>query len=259
MISGTPADTPVEPVVPEGKLALNSLFVPAYTRKTSDIVMSRKDVERFTMQDIKKIVRRVERIEEFATLTADEQSVINFEVRDAATGLTRFKTGYIVERFVNPLVIADTTNAEFRAGLDRNQLSAPLEVQSCNLIMLSNSSHYTMRNAFVTLPYTQTPFAQQNLSSRVTNLNPFLTIKWEGLLSVFPSTDNWVEIQNASGIFRNIVENVVITRWQLPNGTVTATRVNAPVTVSNTAWVTPAPAPIPAALPPSPPPIVRSI
>ena len=179
------------------------------------------------------------------------QSILNFEVKDAATGLSRFKTGFIVEKFDQPLTLADVTNSDFSAGLDENQLGAPLEVQSCDLVLLNNSSHYRLKNQFISLPFTEETFASQTMSSRVTNLNPFSVIRWEGVLNVFPNVDNWVEIQNSPTIFRDVVEQVVIQRW-IPanlNESRFFTRVNAPVVVSQTTWPTGT-----AALPASPPP-----
>ena len=261
VIRGEPADNPRAPEAPEGRFILNTVFVPPYTRRAADVVLSRQDVERFTMQDIKRIVRRVERVEEFATLTADEQSILNFEVKDAVTGLPRFRTGFIVERFDRPLTLADVTNPDFAAGLDENQLGAPLEVQSCELVLLNNSSHYRLRNQFITLPFTEVAFASQMMSSRVTNLNPFLVIRWEGVLNVFPTVDNWVEVQNNPAIFRDVTEQIIIQRW-IPANLVAArffTRVSDPVIISQTTWpegTTELPPPPPAAVPPGPLPLM---
>ncbi len=260
VIRGEPADNPRAPEAPVGRFILNTLFIPPYTKRAADVVLSRQAVERFTMQDIERIVRRVERIEEFATLTADEQSILNFEVKDAVTGLPRFRTGFVVERFDRPLTLADVTNPDFAAGLDENRLGASLEVQSCELVLLNNSSHYRLRNQFITLPFTEVPFASQRMSSRVTNLNPFLVIRWEGVLNVFPSVDNWVEVQNNPTIFRDVTEQVIIQRW-IPAGNPAAsfTRINNPVIVSQTTWppgTTALPPPQPAAIPPGPLPLI---
>ena len=166
----------------------------------------------------------------------------------------------MVERFDRPLTLADVTNPDFAAGLDENQLGPSLEVQSCELILLNNSSHYRLRNQFITLPFTEVPFASQRMSSRVTNLNPFLVIRWEGVLNVFPTVDNWVEVQNSPTIFRDVTEQVIIQRW-IPAGNPAAsfTRINNPVIVSQTTWppgTTALPPPPPAAIPPGPLPLI---
>jgi hypothetical protein len=60
------------------------------------------------------------------------------------------------------------------------------------------------------LPYTETAFASQTLSSRTTNLNPFLMISWDGLLSCVPESDDWTEIRDLATVFEETTEDVEI-------------------------------------------------
>lgn len=231
IISGVPGESPKVPDAPIGQFVLNQFFIPPYTPYVTSIISKRMDVERFTMNDIKGIVNRVGRVEDFATLTASELSVTGVNIIDAATGLDRYKTGYLVENFTSPLSIARTTAGDYAASFVGTTLQPSIEDLSCQLFLLNSSSGIVNKGGYLMLPYTETVFAKQGLSSRVTNINPFITISWNGLVQVVPSVDDWVEINELPTIYESRTEEVII---------------NVPVPA-------PSPAPTPRT-PPSPPP-----
>jgi len=55
--------------------------------------------KRFTMSDIAGVEARIDRLEEVIALSILEQSALNMNVRDAVTGLNRFKNGIVVDGF----------------------------------------------------------------------------------------------------------------------------------------------------------------
>lgn len=213
VISGIPAEQPSIPTVPDGQYVLNQIYVPPYTPIITSITLKRMDVERFTMNDIKKIVNRVGRVEDFATLTAAELSVTGVNIIDAATGLDRYKTGYLVENFTSPLSIARTTSGDYAACFVGASLHPSMEELSCDLTLLNTSSGYTTSNGYLMLPYTEVVFAKQGLSSRVTNINPFIVISWNGILGVEPSVDNWVVINELPTIYESTTETVTVNNY----------------------------------------------
>ena len=213
VISGIPSETPTAPNVPTSQFAVNMIYVPAYTKTAADVSMRRLSVERFTMNDIKAISNRVTRVEDFATLTAAELSVTSKEVLDAATGLNKFKTGYLVEDFSNPLTIARSTSGDYAAMFVGTELHARMESLDCVLDILGTSTGFVDMNGVLMLPFTEEVFAQQTLSSRVTNLNPFLVIRWDGVLSVNPPSDSWVDVTELPTIFESLTENVIVNEY----------------------------------------------
>ena len=213
-ISGIPSEEPRAPNVPKNQFPLNIFYIPAYTKSYIDVVTERLSVERYTMRDIHNVTKRIDRVEEFATLTAEEQVTIDYEIVDAATGLNRFKSGYIAESFNNPLIIARPTAPGFRSTFVKNNLEAGIEDTICPMVLLSeNSSNYTINGNRIMLPYAEDVFAEQNLSSRVTNVNPFLVIRWNGVLDVNPSSDDWVETRQLPTIFEEETETVIIENY----------------------------------------------
>ena len=51
------------------------------------------------MKDISTLERRINRLEDLVTLSILEQAALNMQVRDAVTGLDRFKNGIVVDTF----------------------------------------------------------------------------------------------------------------------------------------------------------------
>ena len=235
IITGVPSDNPTIPSTPTDALSLEHYFVPPFTKRVSDIRYTRYQVKRFTMSDITRLANRVQRVEEFSTLNATENELVSYDVMDAATGLSRFKTGFLVETFTQPLTIADVTSAQFRSTFDKGVLTPSMDTMICP-VTVQNLSNNTLiiKNSVAMLPYVEKVFAQQGVSSRVTNLNPFMVVKWDGTLTITPSSDSWVETLDLPNVFSQTTETIVMTTW-LP------------------APVAPVPAPVPA---PAPAPLV---
>ena len=220
VIRGVPDENPAVPVAPDETLAIEKYFVPAYTDSVVDIIKTRLAIDRFTMKDIADLSNRIGRLEEFSTLNASESSVVNYDVIDVETGLSRFKTGYLVETFASPLTIADVYNDQFSAAFDGGSLLPAVEDMDCPVNFLENqSSGYQVTNGVITLPYVERTLIKQPLSSRVTNLNPFLVIKWDGVLSVTPNIDSWVELIDLPQVVTNRTETITVTRFvNFPGG-----------------------------------------
>lgn len=225
MIQGIPKDLPDVPLVPTECIALEKYYVPGYTEKITDIKRTRLSVDRFTMKDISDLSTRVENLEDFSTLLAAEINALKYEVIDEESGLAKFKTGYLVETFRTPLVIADLLDPKFYATFYDDALRPAVEEMHCPVKVIDDedatyvSSNFANTGGFYTLPYVEVPLISQPMSSRVTNLNPFLIIKWNGILTVSPDTDYWIEQLDLPVIAQNQTEIVTITRWiEFPDG-----------------------------------------
>lgn len=220
IVQGKPDERPVAPNIGFEALAIEQYFVPAYTDNILEIVKTRSAIQRYTMKDISELSDRVGRLEEFSTLSASENTLVNYDVIDVSTGLSRFKTGYLVESFITPLVIAEIYDEEFSSAFDNESLIPAAEDMDCPVTLNTGlSSGYQVTGGFYSLPYTEVTFASQPLSSRITNLNPFLIIRWDGVLKCSPISDFWIEVFDRPTIFINRQETVTITRWaEFPGG-----------------------------------------
>jgi hypothetical protein len=214
IIQGVPAESPTIPLAPIDSLALEHYYIPPYTKKITDIKYVRYQVARYTMADITRLANRVQRIEEYSTLNATESELVSYDVLDASTGLSRFKTGFLAESFNQPLTIADTSSTQFRSTFDNGVLAPSLDTMICPATVqnLSNNT-VIIKNSVAMLPYVEKVFAQQTVSSRITNLNPFMIVSWDGTLTVTPSSDSWIETLDLPTIFNETTETVFVTVW----------------------------------------------
>lgn len=208
VISGIPDDNPKNPVVPEEALYLAKITVPAYTFKASSVKVEKQNNRVYTMRDVGVIDKRLSNLEDTVLLNETESSAVNYDVLDAKTGLSRYKSGYLVDNFKNPDVIADIYNPQFRVAYDSGNIVPQFEVIESSLTMVGNTGQQT--NGCVTMPYTHVALAQQPVSSKITNVNPFAVFSWTGEMTLVPSSDTWTQVENLPSIINNITETVNI-------------------------------------------------
>lgn len=209
---GIPNEYPITPDVPSNAVQLFSIYVPSYTASVTSIFVNYPRNVRFTMKDINKLQEQIQRVEYFSTLSAIENSLLTYEVVDAVTGLNRFKTGYLVDNFDNPFTVCDYFNQFNRSHFTKRRLSAGVESHDAPLELKTDSANYQVTGKYVTLPYTEVPFVEQNTSTRITNLNPFLVFAWEGVMTIQPPADSWVETESLATIYRSVTNTIVVRR-----------------------------------------------
>lgn len=198
VLEGTPSEDPKPTTITEGLYNLQQVYLPANTQSVEDIKSKRVSVDRYRMEDIKLIEKRIDNLEEFATLTAAEQNIVQTSVIDAATGLERFKTGYLVENVQDPFLIADVLAEGYSASTSpEDGIYCRLENDNIGLTLVIPTSDITnisvKDGGFVTLSYTEELFCAVTVSSRITNVNPFAVVGWSGVMKLIPSFDYWVE------------------------------------------------------------------
>lgn len=238
---GVPQDIPTRPATPESSIELATLFVPAYTVSLADILSRSLKNYRYTMNDIKKLENRVANVEYFSTLNSLETSLISYDIVDAATGLSRFKTGYLADNFENAFTVCDYYNRDNRCTFFKRSLSAAAEDHMADIALLDSSSNYQLTGNQLSLPYEETPLIAQTTSTRATNLNPFMVFSWEGVMTIEPAFDTWVETQDLPTIYNTREETI---RVQIPRATPAPQP--APIVEPAVVWETPVPMPVPA-------------
>ena len=216
-LQGVPSlDAPQLPNVPAGSLSLFNFGINAYTLDESDYTATEIINKRFTMSDIARLENRVERLEEFATLSVLENKTEQLTVLDSA-GLQRTKAGFLADNFRSYSFAADD-RLEYRADIEvRNAILRPL-VSANNVRLLYDSDNSTTtRGPFdaptgdlLTLPVDSNYlFIDQPLATETENINPFAVISGTGVVTLSPETDNWLETRQAPEL---IVDGGTITR-----------------------------------------------
>lgn len=128
VVTGVASLLPTVPSEIDGGMTIATIYIPPYPalsysyaqrigKKDYGIVINKIKNRGFTMRDISKIDTNLKNMVYYTTLNALEKSADDMVITDSQ-GLDRFKNGIIVDNFSN-LVIADTNNEEFSAGIDR--------------------------------------------------------------------------------------------------------------------------------------------
>ena len=148
-------------------IRLYDLSIPAYTFSAKDIDVKKYNYPGYQMKDIAEIERRVERVEELVTLSLLEQSTLNMSVRDAVTGLDRFKNGIIVDNFSDHSR-GETGSDQYRNSIDPDythlrpaHFSDQVEMEELNQTDNQRSNDgYKQDSGIVTLDYTTRLFIE---------------------------------------------------------------------------------------------------
>ena len=250
VITGIPSETnPKVPVAPAGLMPLSSIYIPAYGYNITDVKVRNIAVDTYTMKRISQIETRISNLEEYSTLTAAEAGVLNTPFIDAATGLDRYKTGYFVESMVQPDLNSSSASLGFKLSMDSRygiyaySDQTPMKTVAYTTDLTSIKS----TGGVVTLNYTEVPLAKVAIASKTNNLNPFEIISWEGVLTLFPPEDNWVDTVFLPEI--NVTNNV--TNF-IDGGVILVSPPDVPATPPPETHFPVVPVPVPTPPPPAP-------
>lgn len=194
VIEGIASLTPTYPETPANTLELYKIRFNANTLNDSDIGISVVDHKRYTMADIGKLEKRLDRLEEYTTLSLLELETSNWAVVDS-TGIPRTKAGFLADGFADHF-FSDTLSAEYRAAVDpKSMVVRPLSIS--NNIRLkydsSLSSNVVLKGDNVYLAYTESDYISQPFVSGSENINPFHVVSNRGLITLSPASDEWKE------------------------------------------------------------------
>jgi hypothetical protein len=208
VVAGIPSLTPVEPKDKDGAMTLYILRHPAYLADTANTKVEYTDNRRYTMRDIGSIVKRVENLEYYTSLSLLEQSVMNKQdltILDS-TNLPRFKNGLIVDSF-NGSSVADVSKNDYVAAIDpKNKEMRPTFNISSHLLTFdsANSSSFMQSGPLITANGTHTTFIDQAKASRSINVNPFNVINYLGKITLDPPSDIWVDTNKQPDLLVNL-------------------------------------------------------
>ena len=209
VVEGASSLAPQEPEGLQDAMLLFKLFTPAYTFKTSDVVVQQIDNRRFTMRDIGRIEKRLGNVEYYAQLSLLEAEAQNMQIQDA-DGLDRFKNGIIVDNFTghgigdvadNDYSVAmDIPNGELRPSFHQDNIGlvesdSSLENSTAMTTAIRTTNGYQKTGDMLTLPYSESSYQEQPYASKTLNLQPFDTIDYIGTMTLTPETDDWFETE----------------------------------------------------------------
>ncbi|MBI51728.1 MAG: hypothetical protein CL779_00725, partial [Chloroflexi bacterium] len=201
LVKGVSSNSPQPPADLSTGIRLYDLYLPPYTFAADTINVKKFNYKRYRMKDIAKIERRVDRIEELVTLSILEQSALNMSVRDAVTGLDRFKNGIVADNFRDHSKGA-VGDQQYRNSIDpkTTHLRSPAFVDQPELVEVAQSEeeralkNYTVNNGIATCTFTNVDFIDQPFATRTINLQPFSVFTYQGSLEIYPPIDTFEDI-----------------------------------------------------------------
>ena len=213
VVEGVGAEQPISPKSPDSAMKLATVFLPAFTFKPTDVTITRERNQRFTMKDIGELERRIDHVEYYTALNLLERDAESFEVTDA-NGLTRFKSGFVVDNFSGHR-LGDVEHKDYRCAMDM-QLGHLRPKHITKGLFLEESvstdaartlAGYQKTGDLITLPYTEETFSEQPYASRTEKVTPYLSHQWVGKITLSPDNDEWFETEVAPELIVNVEGN----------------------------------------------------
>jgi hypothetical protein len=213
---GIPSENPLPNSQKSNSLNIAEIYLPAYVYNAKNVIVNMKEHKRYRMEDISLLEDRIERVEKYTTLSMLESKTENFTIKDAETGLDRFKCGFFVDNFSSH-AYHDYFNSEFKACIDTktNTLrplhyttSLDLQLGSEALIGIGQTYNANADQSYVsdlgspnvrktgeliTLDYNETLYFNQPFATRTESVTPFLVSYWEGSITLSPQIDTWFD------------------------------------------------------------------
>ena len=213
---GVPSLNPKVPDSLDTSLEVATIFLPAYLYNVKDAKITFATHKRYTMRDISRLEDRVSNIEYYTSLSLLETDTQNLTIRDAQTGLDKFKCGFFVDNFKS-YNGGDVSNKNYKASIDVvNGLLKPqtystsidLLLGSEAIIGIGTTSNPNADLRYVTdlgspdikkvgsvicLNYSDVEYTKNKFATRIENVNPFNIITWIGSIQLNPSSDTWID------------------------------------------------------------------
>lgn len=220
ILKGTPSKSPVTPAELPDAMTLYTFDVPAYTAKPSDVKLVYINNRRYTMRDIGKIEKRVDRIEYYTALSFLEKIAADQRVPSNIPGIDRFKNGILVDSFAGHNV-SDVLNPDLKCSIDyENRFMRPRFTSGhvYYSVYAPDSTNHVQEGDLVTINYTPSALIEQLKATNVINAAPFDVFNYVGSMKLTPATDVWGDTVNNPAVTVNVNgENDAFTQITLDN------------------------------------------
>lgn len=214
---GTPSLNPQVPSEISDAMLLYYFNIPAYTFNVSDVKTKSIDNRRYTMRDIGKLEKRIEKLEYYTVLSLLEQDTFNSQVRDEF-GNERFKNGILVDNFEGHN-IGNTNSIDYSCAIDVQSGTARPSYYASQTKLIEKNINDSQRTAngyqksgeLITLPYTEQSTVSNLYATSNIAINPGRASRFAGALTLEPNIDEWKDtnvtpelIVNENSIFDTI-------------------------------------------------------
>lgn len=190
---GVPSIQPQYPVIPQDNaMLLHTVFVNPYVFNETDLVIRTASNKGYQMKDIHRLSKRLQRIEEYAVLTAAETAIMN-EIVEDGVGDERRRLGLVGDGFI------DWASTEIGHPDHKASISTANGVMTMRNIKRdleltvdeANSTGIVKKGTQVWPTYTEVAMIQQNTASDAIPVNQFTLQKFRGNVELNPDHDYW--------------------------------------------------------------------
>ena len=196
---GNSSLNPSKPEPVDDAVSLCYLHIPAFTNNSKDVRIIPVDNKRYTMRDIGKLEKRIERLEYYTTLSILEQQALNMQVKDDI-GLDRFKSGFLVDNFEAHRT-GNLKSEDYKCAIDTQQsVLRPQSKEDSFALKEINTrddqrvvSGYVINDGIVTLPFENVELLGNKNATKTINPNPFVVIQYVGEGVISPQQDSWYD------------------------------------------------------------------
>lgn len=188
------------PEAPVGTMGLYNVILGANTLTDSDLTIQPIDHKRFTMKDIARLEKRIDRLEEATTLSLLEIDTNHIEVLDS-NGLNRTRSGFVVENFETQ-ILSDTRNPDYAASIDPfgSFLHPTFHEDNIRLVYDSAAStNMVKKGDNVYIDYDSATFLDASKASTAIIMNPFDFAQYNSIIKLSPSSDEWRDTETRTG------------------------------------------------------------
>ena len=187
---------PQKPVISDNTLDLYDISFNPYTLSSTDIASKQIQHTHYTMKDIGRLEKRIDKLEELTTLSLLELDTANLAVLDD-NGLDRTKSGFFVDNFVDHY-FTDNTNVDHRSAIDpMKKAMRPTSVTNAIDLTydptVAQQIATVLRGDNVYLAYADRVYVNQDRASTTETLNPIWEKRFGGVIQLSPASDNWMD------------------------------------------------------------------
>jgi len=189
----------LNPILPssfiDGMLLYN-VEATEYTSTPRDVLYSAVDNQLYKMDDMRKLETRISKLEYYTSLSLLEKETTDMIITDS-NGNNKFKNGFLVEPFLGHN-IGDVTDPDYQCAIDYESgiLRPKFSEKNVNLLFDNdNSSHYTIEDGLVMMPYEEELVITQPKCSKHVNVNPYAVFTFRGDVLLNPPNDNWRDVE----------------------------------------------------------------
>ena len=197
--SGNSSLNPSKPEAVDDAVALCYLHIPAFTKSSKDVRIVPVDNKRYTMRDIGKLEKRIERLEYYTSLSILEQQALNMQIKDNV-GIDKYKSGFLVDNFETHKV-GNLKSVDYKCAIDTQQSVLRPQSKEDSFVLRELNTRadqravagYVINDGVVTLPFENVELLGNKNATKTINPNPFVVIQYVGETVISPQQDSWYD------------------------------------------------------------------